>query len=770
MAGTREYEPLAKEKEYECESSHEAKSDTHPARCQRSSSYFKVPMLAIETPIRAMLMRRLMLTSSVGMSAADMESDGVSMSVMASEKHEVAMAAALAASIIAPQLMTWAFLYHNKMATLLGLSRVVIGPALGATLVGLLICTGSRSAWQMTLACILCSTSLEPFYQLTKSWPSGKESAELIWTTIAEGTMEAPIGAIITLYALFVQMVNRPGEGSWIFGVSASLGCFSAARASTKLYFYGQDEAPRYYFVLIILKLPGVISQILTFSMFAYITRLHGHGHLVNCPVGLVFLMAELALNYGLLSVVSNKLPVAVALIFSCAMCVGGPPGFLPSLARARKSHALQHAVLQCVMVSIAIAGHDERARALHSSIPGITVVWALSVPVAFLAAFCDPEARWQARGYQVDVAENMFVHAVESSDAIVARLLVDVEEVDPTRASPKFWQRCLSFIDVPHTGESRMKWSGAVAFDDKLFFCPHNAKDIMVLDTGTMTPSFIGTGKDKGGRKWSGAVAFEDKVFFCPYNASDILVLDTGTMTPSFIGTGKGEGGEKWRGVVAFKDKVFFCPYNASDILVLDTGTMTPSFISTGKGEGRGKWSGAAALKDKLFFCPRNASDILALDTGTMTPSFIDTGTVEGGLKWNGVVALKDKLFFCPCDAGDILVLDTGTMTPSFIGTGKGEGGRRWWGAVALEDKLFLCPHNATDILVLDMETMTPNFICTGKGEGMGKWWGAAALEDKLFFCPYNANDIMVLDTGIMALIQKFLVDAELDVSPESA
>merc|ERR1712232_908467 len=78
-------------------------------------------------------------------------------------------------------------------------------------------------------------------------------------------------------------------------------------------------------------------------------------SQLTGCSLAFAFFVVEVILNFCLLKVASDKLPVSISLLFSCVMVVGGPPGFLLSLDRMRVPHAIQHGVLLALMALVAL-------------------------------------------------------------------------------------------------------------------------------------------------------------------------------------------------------------------------------------------------------------------------------------------------------------------------------------------------------------------------------------------------------------------------------
>merc|ERR1712232_178516 len=91
---------------------------------------------------------------------------------------------------------------------------------------------------------------------------SGQQSRETVWTTIAEGLIEAPCSSVLTLYTAFLTSV-RPDEGpSFLFSLSCAWGIFSITRASVALHFYGQSPSLKDRLVVAAFdKFPNVVPR-----------------------------------------------------------------------------------------------------------------------------------------------------------------------------------------------------------------------------------------------------------------------------------------------------------------------------------------------------------------------------------------------------------------------------------------------------------------------------------------------------------------------------
>lgn len=127
----------------------------------------------------------------------------------------------------------------------------------------------------------------------------------------------------------------------------------------------------------------------------------------------------------------------------------------------------------------------------------------------------------------------NMFVYGfgdysspyISSPDTTITKLLrqlKDMDSVNDLRPTPKFRS-----LPVPFELGRGSFWGANVGRDGKIYFCPHNAEFVLVLDPKTHKMAKWGNlGKKKF--KWAGGVTTNDgRIIFMPFDATDFLVLD---------------------------------------------------------------------------------------------------------------------------------------------------------------------------------------------------------------------------------------------------
>ena len=82
------------------------------------------------------------------------------------------------------------------------------------------------------------------------------------------------------------------------------------------------------------------------------------------------------------------------------------------------------------------------------------------------------------------------------------------------------------------------VKYRGAAAVGNSVFFAPTNEDNVGVLDTTTSTFSTIDTAAAgvTDVLKYNGAAAVGTSVFMAPYNQDNVGVLDTTTAAPLYL------------------------------------------------------------------------------------------------------------------------------------------------------------------------------------------------------------------------------------------
>lgn len=169
--------------------------------------------------------------------------------------------------------------------------------------------------------------SPEPFIQLAQSLPTGVESQQAIRSSIAEGVIEAPASALLTLYpSMILSAVSDDGPEA-LFLASVLMSFLSITRCSTKLHFDGQSSSFIEQGKNLFLEVPAgdIPSARICFLRLPHPTNARLEMLKEESMVTLVwvFIALELVQNAAILQAISADMHLPVASILAATMVVG---------------------------------------------------------------------------------------------------------------------------------------------------------------------------------------------------------------------------------------------------------------------------------------------------------------------------------------------------------------------------------------------------------------------------------------------------------------
>jgi len=292
----------------------------------------------------------------------------------------------------------------------------------------------------------------------------------------------------------------------------------------------------------------------------------------------------------------------------------------------------------------------------------------------------------------------------------------------------------------------SDWKWAGLAPYSNKVFYAPHHAPSVLVVDGESEEIRSIPCTLE-GKKKWMGIARCGNKLFCSPYNASCILVIDGDTEEMHTIECND-EGEKKWHGIAVYGTKLFCAPYRASSVLVIDGETEEISFIPVNI-EGLDKWTGIALCGNKLFCAPYLASSILVIDAESHQIHTVRFDRTITNGNYTFITCYNNKRLYCaPWHESSVLVIDGETEETRKINTGV-KGGMKWLGVAQFEAKLYFSPCWASAILVVNGETDEVSHLQYHQTDSDSTTYGFITLwNDKKLICSvYNADNILVLE-----------------------
>jgi len=676
---------------------------------------------------------------------------------------------------ILPQLLIWTFLKMNNMTNLASLLRILVCPSLGA-LIGLgayLELHQIPGGWWL----LVMFFSFEPGYTLYRSLRTSppKEIQVGFWGSVGEGLIEAPCSACITLYlAVITAAANQKAGLDPLFIASVFASVLSITRIATKLHYYGDPSVSwtQWLFTFFVMKLPQTTSQILAFSLFAFLTRPFPHSQQdlkgTTSYTVFLFLFQELVLNLNMLRTMSPSMTPAVASLFAAAMAFSGPPGFLTALDTARIPHAAQHFILIGVMFGTAhfrasTPTHWEYLWQEHAKLMYIGLlswVGAFIINIVFARRAVDKKEALHQADFKLE-------KAIKEGDYIMGTLLMEVEGV-------KLPSYRLKYISLGAASSAKGKWNGICVAGLKLYCAPSAAKEMLVLDPSQEEDSdkvsyisLLAGVKEKDKEKvmekkfkYSGICSMSNGSIFCaPFEAKEILCIGATQSSPSAQQVKRSPLDAARRGITGIKED----------------GPRT---------KVNNKYSGICAHQGRLFMAPASAKDAIAGDVADDSVSKVvdlnsrSTGAGGGSdegfqLKYRGICPMSGKLYCAPFNAKEVMVIDPDATDDATrighiaIGSQSPQGGGKWDGICSLNGKLYCAPFNASDVLILDPQaedeaskvTLLP-LTSSNDGaswmRGGAKYSGICALGGKLYCAPYDAEEVLVIDPDAPADDQK--------------
>ena len=331
--------------------------------------------------------------------------------------------------------------------------------------------------------------------------------------------------------------------------------------------------------------------------------------------------------------------------------------------------------------------------------------------------------------------------------------------------------------------------YADAVSLKHKVYFVPHDASKIAVIDTFDTTEnthgklSYISTNDTSEKKYWGGSI-LDNKIYFSPYNSNKIGYVDITNDDFNEIDIYQKivVGEQKYAGSVLVGDYIYFVPYFANNIGILNknnnnfyTLDLPQNIINDSK---KCKYMGAAVLNDKIYFSPleqdaSGAAGILVLDTtkiiftentasissndtfNTILTDRSDKGIYNYG--YSDAITVGNKIYFSPLNASSIGVLDTTNDSFSFSVIDINNTGWNKFSGIVKDNNdnnnnIYFVPYCANIIGKLSNTNGNMSYseisMNSTTNSTLNKYQGGVYFSGKLYFAPYDSNYIGILDT----------------------
>lgn len=311
-------------------------------------------------------------------------------------------------------------------------------------------------------------------------------------------------------------------------------------------------------------------------------------------------------------------------------------------------------------------------------------------------------------------------------------------------------------------------KYAGGVYYNGSIYFIPHNASQVMELDTATLAISFFGSLGTSAG-KWDGGVLGpNNKIYGIPANSQSVLEIDPVAKTATTFGS-LGTAGGKWsRGVLAQTGLIYGAPYNNSFILEIDPVAQTASTVGSNQGTAFDKHIGGTLGRDgKIYFAPFRQTYVLEFDPVTKTTSSF--GTFSSTLKWlGGGTPMPDGLIYCAgLSVSTVLVIDPISKTTTTFSSNFPVNSQ----CLAPNGLVYATP-GGTIARVLEINTTLQNSLDYGSlGAVSVKYAGIIlANTSKIYTAPFNSSSLLEISNIGSASPEMYTLPSDLSTLPTSA
>lgn len=275
-----------------------------------------------------------------------------------------------------------------------------------------------------------------------------------------------------------------------------------------------------------------------------------------------------------------------------------------------------------------------------------------------------------------------------------------------------------------------------------------------VTVNTNTYGLTFTGT------RKYGNpALAVNNRIYFTPFDAKDVLVIDptTNTAVRETYGVDFPTVFEYISAVATPNGKVYFAPNRGTAVLVVDVLTNTAvkktyglTFVALGK-FSQGVYH---AETNRVYFPPMGEGQVLVIDVTTDTATLTNFGLNLTNVSFGCSTVGKDGKIYClPKNATNILVItpSTDSAVLTNFGTTIAATDDKHMGCVRVDNKIYSLPHASgyNSMLILDTDAGTLTFRTLTGLSAVAKWIGGYLnVDGNIYFPPYGGGQVGIVNT----------------------
>lgn len=166
--------------------------------------------------------------------------------------------------------------------------------------------------------------------------------------------------------------------------------------------------------------------------------------------------------------------------------------------------------------------------------------------------------------------------------------------------------------------------YSGVLANNNKIYFAPTLAGQVLELDIATGNTALIGTDYGLGTSKYvSGQLALNGNIYFAPYNATQFLELNVTTLTTTLVGSTHAGSSKYFTCLMGLNGKIYGSPFDAEKTIELNVSSLSTKLIGSNYSTAAGKWVGLNLYTGKIYCGPYNSNLYLNI-VGVGTPNLV--------------------------------------------------------------------------------------------------------------------------------------------------
>lgn len=302
-----------------------------------------------------------------------------------------------------------------------------------------------------------------------------------------------------------------------------------------------------------------------------------------------------------------------------------------------------------------------------------------------------------------------------------------------------------VSSAEIPKTKEAH-KWVGAQSYNDKVYFVPNNATQILNYDLQNETVSKA-VQLEEGLFKWTGGCIWENYLYFFPRTSNDLIAYDLLSANVQRYASKYGYTKEHHYGGVCTKAGVVYQPpRNTDHILVWDLKTHDSRRIQLAPGWMKMSFRYCGSIihpNGYAYFFPEHNGRVIKLNLRTEQWCLI--GPVISTMVFDAAIGTDGNIYGFSAYCAGLLKITVGSDAVEMIHTEIRPGA---YGTKAgINGKLYSVPGDGDKVWEYDIEKDLLRSIYSCDTELKAKFAGGVATRaGRLVYTPAKGDKILIL------------------------